>query len=333
LYSAVMNTNIPTHIQINGLKEGVALDAQCREVLMQAAALFNGIPAAELAPARRRAITLEANQQILISPDLLPVASQSLEIVLPGRSLPARLYEPAQITSDTLLVYFHGGGWVLSDLDTHHQSSQFLAQHLGMKLLSVQYRKAPECSFPAPCDDAEQALAWAQARLASWGCPRVAVSGDSAGGHLAAVAMHMQPGVAGALLFYPVTDVQFDGASYQTRGAGPGLTKDAMVWYWQQFLNPALPASQLPSSNDARAVPMRQIWQTPPPPTVISAAWHDPLYDDSQRYAQHLAQAGGKVLLHSAPDMPHGFVRHVFASSSARAHVLAAVHAFRALIG
>jgi acetyl esterase len=323
---------IPTHVQLNGLQEGVALDAHCREVLEKAAVLYAGIPATDLSPARRRAITLEANRQIQIAPNLLPVVSQSLEIALPGRSLPARLYEPAQITSDTLLVYFHGGGWVLSDLDTHHQSSQFLAQHLGLRLLSVQYRKAPECPFPAPCDDASQALAWAQARLASWGCQRVAVSGDSAGGHLAAVAMHTQPGVAGALLFYPVTDVQFDGASYCQRGAGPGLTKQAMIWYWQQFLNPALPASQWPASDDARAVPMRQIWQTPPPPTVISAAWHDPLYDDSQRYAQHLAQAGGKVLLQSAPDMPHGFVRHVFASPSARAHVLAAVHAFRALL-
>lgn len=327
-----MNLGYPTFTDSQGLRQDAPLDAHCREVLTQAAALFNGIGASELTPARRRAITLEANQQILIAPDLLPVASQSLEIVLPGRSLPARLYEPVQTSSDTLLVYFHGGGWVLSDLDTHHQSSQFLAQHLGMKLLSVQYRKAPEHSFPAPCDDAEQALAWAQARLASWGCQRVAVSGDSAGGHLAAVAMHTQPGVAGALLFYPVTDVQFDGASYTQRGAGPGLTKDAMIWYWQQFLNPTLPASQLPASEDARAVPMRQIWQTPAPPTVISAAWHDPLYDDSLRYAQHLVQFGGKVLLHSAPDMPHGFVRHVFASSSARAHVLAAVHAFRALL-
>jgi acetyl esterase len=327
-----MNFGYPTLTDLQGLREGAPLDAHCRELLMQAAALSAGISAVELTPLRRRAITRQAHQMMQIADDVLPVKSQALRIDLPGRSLLARQYSPTDVTSDTLLVYFHGGGWVLSDLDTHHESSQFLAQHLGMRLLSVQYRKAPEPAFPEPCEDAEQALAWVQTRLASWGCTRVAVSGDSAGGHLAAVAMHTQPGVAGALLFYPVTDMQFSNKSYSQRGTGPGLTQESMIWYWQQFLNPSQPASQLPASEDARAVPMRQTWKTPPPPTVISAAWHDPLYDDSLSYAQHLTHAGGKVLLQSAPDMPHGFVRHVFVSSSARAHVLAAVHAFRALM-
>ncbi len=329
-----MNFDHPTFTHLQGLREGVPLDGVCRDLLLQAGALFTGISAAQLTPVRRREITLQANKMIQIAQDALPVAYQALSIELPGRSLPARLYEPVALSSDTLLVHFHGGGWVLSDLETHHQSSQFLAQHLGMKLLSVQYRKAPEHAFPAPCEDAEQALAWAHSRLAAWGCQRLAVSGDSAGGHLAAVAMHSQPDipVVGALLFYPVTDMQFAGRSYSERGAGPGLTREGMIWYWQQFLSPLQPADQLPASLDSRAVPVLQLWKSAPPPTVILAAWHDPLYDDSLCYAQHLAQSGGKVIMQSAPDMAHGFVRHVFASNSARAHVLAAVHAFRGLI-
>ncbi len=329
-----MNSDSPTFTGLHGLQHGSSLNEASGDLLQKTAALAAAVPACDLTISRRRSLMHEANQLLQVDGLMLPVTSVDVQVPLPGRNLPARLYAPKALSSDVLLVYFHGGGWVLGDLQTHDLSMQFLAQHLGMKVLSVEYRKAPEQVFPAACNDAQEALAWAQKQLASWGSKRLAVGGDSAGGHLASVAMHSMPNgdVAGALLFYPVTDMQFANHSYTERGAGLGLTKDAMQWFWQQFLSPQLPLSQLQVSADPRAVPMRQQWTKPPPPSVILAAWHDPLYDEAVSYAQLLAQAGGQVVMQSAPDLAHGFLRQLFVVSSARAHVLAAVHAFRTLI-
>jgi acetyl esterase len=331
LYIVVMTSLIPTQVNLKGLTQSAALNTQSLSLLLQTAAMTAAVPAAELTIARRRSLMHEA-QSKLHAADLLDVKSTDVTMDLAGRSLRARMYEPGQISSDAMMLYFHGGGWVTGDLDTHHASLQLLSQHLGMKLLSVQYRKAPEHVFPAACDDAEDALAWAHARLASWSCKRISVSGDSAGGHLAAVAMHTHAAlnVAGALLFYPVTDMSFTNTSYQQRSAGPGLTGDGMRWYWQQFLNPD--SQELAPRGDPRAAPMRQAWAKAPPPTVILAAWHDPLYDEAISYAQLLARAGGKVVMQTAPDMAHGFLRHACVVPAAQAHVLAAVHAFRALM-
>ena len=318
-----------------GLESGASLDETSRALLQQAAQLHAAVAAHELTPDRRRELARQA-ALLLLGPDTPSVGSTNLQIPLVGRALPARLYEPQTLSSDVLLVFFHGGGWVVGDLETHHPSVQLLAHHLQMKVLSVQYRKAPEHRFPAPCDDAEQALAWAHAHLAQWGCLRIAVGGDSAGGHLAAVAMHTLHAahtlqVAGALLFYPVTDMQFLNRSYAERGSGIGLTGDGMRWFWQQFIDPERPLAQLAPSEDPRAVPMQQRWAQSPP-TLILAAWHDPLYDESVSYARLLAEAGAAVVLQSAPDLAHGFLRHAALVESARNHVLAAIHAFRGLI-
>jgi acetyl esterase len=323
--------DVATRTGLQAMMLGAALNARCRDLLLQTGALTAAVPAAELTIARRRSLMHEAGQ--LSRTELrYPVHSSDLQIALPGRSLPARLFEPEHVNSDVLLVFFHGGGWVIGDLNTHHPSCQFLAHHLGMKLLAVEYRKSPEHVFPAPCDDAIEALAWAHANKARWGCQRVAVAGDSAGGHLSAVAMYAQPElVAGALLFYPVTDIQVNNDSYSQRGAGPGLTGDGMRWFWEQFLGSALSES-MHASKDPRAVPMRQTWRQVPPPAVITAAWHDPLYDEAVTYAQLLSRAGGRVLMQHAPDMAHGFLRQAYVSPSARSHVLAAVHAFVALV-
>lgn len=329
-----MTTLTVTHMNLAGLESGALLDRQSHALLTQIAALAAAVPASDLTVARRRSLMHEAQALLLGSDAEPPVACAAITMDLPSRSLSARLYTPESVSSDALMVFFHGGGWVTGDLDTHHPSLQLLAQHLGCKLLSVQYRKAPEHVFPAACDDAEDALMWAHERLAQLGCKRLLVGGDSAGGHLAAVAMHTHVAlkIAGALLFYPVTDMQFTNRSYSERGSGPGLTRDGMVWFWQQFLNPAQAASHLRASNDPRIVPMQQSWAQSPPPAVIIAAWHDPLYDEAVTYAKHLQQAGGKVVMQSAPDMAHGFLRQARAVPAAQAHVLAAVHAFRALL-
>ncbi len=329
-----MNLDSPTFTSLQGLQSGAPLNGTSLQLIEKINALAAVVPAQDLTPIRRRELMREAGKLLIFADNKPSVQSTDLQIPLPGRSLPARLYEPEQSSSDTLVVFFHGGGWVIGDLETHHPSLQFLALHLGMKVLSVEYRKAPEHVFPAACDDAGQALAWAHSQMTSWGCKRIAVSGDSAGGHLAAVAMHnMQTvNVAAALLFYPVTDIQFGNRSYTERGSGPGLTRDGMIWFWHQFMSTASPAAALPSMDDPRVVPMQQAWERTPPPTVILSAWHDPLYDESVSYAKLLAKAGGKVVLKSAPDMAHGFLRQAWVVSSASAHVLAAAHAFRTLL-
>jgi acetyl esterase len=319
-----------------GIEQGAELDAVARNAFEQIALLAQGLTAADLTVDIRRDLMRSAMAS-LHAQKRWPTQSQTLHIELTQRSLPARLYSPQELRSDMLIVYFHGGGWVVGDLETHNTNCELLSHLLGCKLLSVQYRKAPEHVFPAPCEDAIDALAWAGSQKAQWDCKRLVVCGDSAGGHLAAVAMHTHCAqgtlkIAGALLFYPVTDMQFLNRSYRERGQGPGLTAESMCWFWQQFLCPDLPIAQIKPSLDERAVPMLQRWAAPPPPTVILAAWHDPLYDEAVQYAQLLQKAGGQVVLQSAPDMPHGFLHFPGISPSAYAHVLAASNALTSML-
>lgn len=310
-----------------------ALDAASRAFLERTAAMAAAVPAAELTPARRRALMREANAMLMPPEGALPVQREALQVDLPGRSLPARLFRPsagapATRAADVLLVFFHGGGWVVGDLDTHDNACAFLTERLGCPILSIEYRKAPEAPFPAACDDATEAYAWAWAQRARFGASRIAVSGDSAGGHLAALAMHANPEVptAASLLFYPVTDRNFHNESYRERGAGPGLTSAAMVWFWDQFVGTA------PAQVDARAVAMRQDWTRTPPPTAITLAWHDPLHDEGVAYAELLRRAGGRAELLLAEDMAHGFLRQCRANASARAHTEAVADRFLALL-
>ena len=303
------------------------LDAHSRHLLLLAGELTTAVAPGALTPAMRRHISRAANA-LLVPADAVPVRRVSLQIDLPQRSLPARLYQPeaeapSTAAADLLLVFFHGGGWVVGDLETHDNACAFLTRHLGCTVLSVEYRKAPEHPFPAPCDDAVDAYAWAASRLSAWGCRRIAVAGDSAGAHLAAHAMFANPGVptAAALLFYPVADMDFENTSHARTGAGPGLTSAGMVWYWAQLLGSAQPV------NDSRAVLMRQQWERRPPPTVVSLAWHDPLYDEGAAYAGLLQAAGADVRVLDARDMAHGFLRQCRINTAARGHVEAVADA------
>ena len=309
-----------------------ALDAHSRKLIEQTNALTAAVPADQLSIGKRRALMREANA-LLMPPEgpLASIRKEDLQIAVAGRTLPARVFRPAPdapttAAGDVLLVFFHGGGWVVGDLDTHDNACAFLAQRLGCTLLSVEYRKAPEHPFPAPCDDAQAAYAWAWAHRADWGCTRIAAAGDSAGGHLAARAVHANAQVptAAALLFYPVADVDFANMSYTERGSGPGLTSAAMRWFWEQFL------TGYPAAPDARAVLMQQTWRRKPPPTVVTVAWHDPLHDEGAAYAALLQRAGANVELQVAADMAHGFLRQCRINDAARGHVERAADAFLA---
>ncbi|VVE40326.1 Carboxylesterase NlhH [Pandoraea capi] len=236
--------------------------------------------------------------------------SETFEISLPGRNLRARLYRPEGRVVP-LVVYFHGGGWVVGDVDTHGTVAALLAQDADVAVLSVDYRLAPEHPFPVPVDDAREALAWAAEQRARLGVSldRLAVAGDSAGGHLAAQAAawfnDRHPGMVGAqLLIYPVVQYRFDTPSYERLADGIGLTRDEMRWYWKEFLGGVEPAE-----SDVRVNLMAEAPRHPLPNSLVIAAEYDPLHDEAVAYAQFVARTGSRAEVIEAAGLTHSFAR------------------------
>ncbi|MCA7084735.1 alpha/beta hydrolase [Cupriavidus sp. DB3] len=274
-------------------------------------------------------------------PDPEGLAVSELPIALEGRTLNARLFRPTAVARPRLLVYFHGGGWVVGSHETHHGVAAALALDTGCAVVSVDYRLAPEHPYPAPCDDALDALRWlAQRRDALEVDPRfLAVAGDSAGGHLAAQAAALAnadtPGLVRAqFLIYPVTAPRFASESYRAFAAGPGLTRDEMTWYWTQLIGEARLADGT-AMDDPRlhlmaALPGRST--AVPPATVVLVAAHDVLRDDGLAYADHLVREGAAVITIEASGMTHGFARLQGESPRAREWMRRGAQAFAQLL-
>jgi len=261
---------------------------------------------------------------------------EDITLSLAGRTLAARVYRPQNASTGTrlpLIVYFHGGGWVVGDLDTHDGAAAQLALDTGAAVCSVDYRLAPEYPYPVPAQDAVDALMWLAEHRARLGfaLDTLAVAGDSAGAHLAAgaarVANTQVPGIVKAqFLIYPVVSPRMDTDSYRQRTAEPGLTPPDMAYYWDAFLA-GQPIAPDDSNVDLLATPpARQ-----PADAVVIVAGHDPLHDEGRDYARFLAQHGAQVELIDAPDMTHGFVRLQHASPSARSWMRQAATAFKTL--
>jgi acetyl esterase len=228
----------------------------------------------------------------------------------PETALPVRIYTPAGTGPFPLLVYFHGGGWVLGNLDTHDALCRALANEAGRVVVSVDYRLAPEHKHPAPLEDAYAATAWVAANAASLhGDPsRLAVGGDSAGGNLAAgVALLARdrrgPALTGQVLIYPVTDYSFDTPSYRDCAEGYFLTRDEMVWFWGQHLSSQADGSS-PYASPLRAADLSGL-----PAAVVVTAEFDPLRDEGEAYGRRLAEAGVPVVVTRYPGMIHNFLR------------------------
>jgi acetyl esterase len=240
------------------------------------------------------------------------VAVENIEVSLDGRTLAARIYRPKAASGPLpLMVYFHGGGWVVGDLDTHDALIARLARESQCAMASVDYRLAPEHPFPAPCDDALDALMWFAEHRSRLGfaTDRIAVGGDSAGAHLSVVAARgANERVAGLvglqMLLYPVMRRQFESASCIANADGPGLTNEEMKWYWAQFLDVANP-----DAHDTRAFPLAEPYERAPAPAMIVAAAFDPLYDDAYELKRFLEANGGRTELIDAHNMTHGFGR------------------------
>ncbi|MBM3560035.1 MAG: alpha/beta hydrolase [Alphaproteobacteria bacterium] len=223
-----------------------------------------------------------------------------------------RLYRPQRAGQERLpvLVYLHGGGHVLGNLDSHDETSRNLANGAGALVVAVDYRLAPEHKFPAAAEDSFAAVKWAAAEAGRYGGDgsRLAVAGDSAGGNLAAVAALMAreaggPKLAMQVLVYPVADYACDNTpSYETFASGLGILDSAsMRWFRNHYLR--TPEDVL----DWRASPLRAGDLSGLPPALVLLAECDPLHDEGLAYAERLRQSGNSVELVEFPGMAHGF--------------------------
>ena len=227
----------------------------------------------------------------------------------PRGEIPVRIYTPEGRAPFPVLVYFHGGGWVIGSLETHDGLCRHLANAAGAVVVSVDYRLAPEHPFPASGEDAYAATRWVAANAAVIGgdAKRIAVGGDSAGGNLAAVVSLMArdrggPPLVFQLLVYPVTDTpSAKTASYRENAEGYFLTAKMMHWFWNHY------CGKNPDLSDPYLCPLRAKDLKRLPPALVVTAEFDPLRDEGEAYAARLREAGNQADLKRYPGMIHGF--------------------------
>ena len=221
--------------------------------------------------------------------------------------IPVRLYRPSADTNLGLLVYFHGGGWVLGSINSHDATCRSIANQSGHAVLSVDYRLAPEDPFPAGLEDCLAATEWAARNAADLGIDpaRIAEGGDSAGGNLAAVVAQIQPvPVVFQVLIYPVTDCRMGTRSYEENADGPFLRAKDMAAFIDIYLNGAT------TTDDPRVSPVcadPAVLATCPPALVITAE-HDPLRDEGEDYGRALVAAGVHASVVRYFGVIHGFL-------------------------
>jgi acetyl esterase len=266
---------------------GISVHPQAQQVLDGKAA-SGAPPLWELTPDEARAGVEASNAMIPAGPDVESVR----DIVIPSQAggMPARVYSPSS-SAPGLVVYYHGGGWVLGSLDGWDASVRSLAIASGCDVVSVDYRLAPEHVFPAAADDAYDALVWAASRAGLAHGRPVVVAGDSAGGNLAAVtALRARdfggPPIALQVLVYPVVDCDLDRRSYREYdGDELILNRRDMVWFWDRY-TPDAAARVNPYASPLRAPSLSGL-----PPAYVVTAEHDPLRDEGFAYADRLRVA------------------------------------------
>jgi acetyl esterase len=238
-----------------------------------------------------------------------PVAEvEDLFIPGPAGDLPARVYRPKGDGNLPLCVYFHGGGWVIGDLDSQDADCRAIANGSGCIVVSVNYRHAPEHRFPAAAEDAYWATRWVEenGERLKGDASRLAVYGMSAGGNLAAVTALMArdragPRISYQVLIVPVTNYAFDTPSYEENGEDYVLTRREMQWFWAHYLaNPA-------DGSDPYASPLRAPDLRGLPPAFVMTAEYDPLRDEGRAYADRLKEAGVPVSYQCRKGMVHMF--------------------------
>ena len=281
------------------------LDPECRMLMDQLEGTMR--PFNELSVAEARAAIGAMAAASGVPEDVANVENRT--IPGPAGEIPVRVYRPESAAPLPVLVYFHGGGWVIGNIDTHDPLCRHLANAVGCVVVSVDYRLAPEHPYPAAIEDAYAATAWVAENAALIGGDprRIAVGGDSAGGNLSAAVSLMardkgRPSLVFQLLVYPVTDVPgTDYPSYRENGAGYFLTADMMHWFWNHYCGAKANVA------DPYLCPVRAKDVAKAPPAFVVTAEFDPLRDEGEAYARRLREAGVPVELKRYPGMIHGF--------------------------
>jgi acetyl esterase len=241
-----------------------------------------------------------------------PALARVDDIRIPGPAgaIPARVYSAhAASTPRSIVAYFHGGGWVQGDLETHHGLCARLAKHADAIVVAIDYRLAPEHKFPAAVDDCFAAYRWLRQHGRDIGADasRVAVAGDSAGGNLSAVVSQLAasagvPVPSCQVLIYPAVDFSLETESHRELVDGHVIPRDRILWYSEQYLRGE------PDKADLRASPLRAPKLAGQPPTLIITAGFDPLRDEGQAYAEKLREADVDVMHREYPGQIHAFV-------------------------
>ncbi|WP_435154465.1 alpha/beta hydrolase [Amycolatopsis sacchari] len=290
-------------IRVDG--QELALDAQLLLRLQQLA----GVAMAKETPELARQMLAESAHLVSGRP-IEPIATRELVIPDEHGGVPTTLYTPEGLPENSgLLVFFHGGGWVIGTRASHDNAARFLAKHAGVRVLSVEYRLAPEHPFPAATEDAIAAFDYAYAKAKDLGADpeRIAVGGDSAGGNLAAVVSQVTTGRGGPspafqLLFYPGVDASVRRRSRELFGNGFFLTDTDMTW----FLNHYAPEGV--DRTDPRLSPLLAKDFSGQPPAYIATAGFDPLRDEGEAYGEKLREAGVPVTVSRQADLFHGYI-------------------------
>lgn len=305
------------------------LDLQL-QVLLKLLAL-GGVPAFEDSEPVELRKLMAANGSALSGRVRKMARVEDREIRGPGGRIPLRIYTPyPNPRSLPVLVYYHGGGWVIGDLNGHDAICRRLAHDVGAIIVSVDYRLAPEHRFPAAVEDAVAAYVWARGQAASFGGDpsRVAVGGDSAGGNLAAVvAAETRETTVGPpifqLLVYPVTGISAESKSYESFAHGYFLTRAGMRWFRTHYLD----ESSDPKGVSPKASPLRIEDVVGLAPAFIMTAGFDPLRDEGKAYAERLMNGSVEVDYRNYPGLIHGFFSMADVSKASNAAFVDAVAA------
>lgn len=279
------------------------LDPQVQAVMEQVAAL--GFPPAHTVSPQQARANGRARPRAR-GPEVASVVDRT--IPGPASQLPVRIYTPEGAGPFPSLVWFHGGGWVVGDLDTADATARHLTVGASCVVVSVDYRLAPETKFPGPAEDCYHATRWVMQNSASINADpgKSAVGGDSAGGNLAAAVCLMSRDRGSTMpsfqtLVYPVTDRNFTTESYLGNAEGYQLSRDGMIWYWDHYLQ---------SDADAfnpYAAPLQAEDLSGLPPAMVITAEFDPLRDEGEAYARRLESAGVSTTCTRYAGMIHGF--------------------------
>ncbi|MEV8322836.1 alpha/beta hydrolase [Kitasatospora sp. NPDC056731] len=309
----------------------LSLDAQLILKLQRLSKAALVLPAG-VGPSRE---AMEHARYLVGGATIQPVAVRSVGIPQEYGELAATLYTPGGLAAGSgLLVYLHGGGWVVGSRASHDHVVRFLAQRAQVRVLSVEYRRAPEHAFPAAADDALAAFDFAYAKAADLGADpeRIAIGGDSAGGNLAAVTAQAAvrrggPAPVFQLLLYPAVDASVRRPSRDLFADGFFLTSADMDWFLDRYA-PA-PADR----TDPRLSPLLAADLSGLPPTYVGTAGFDPLRDEGEAYAEALKAAGVTVRLSRQPDLIHGYASYLGIGRRFREATAEAAEALRQALG